>query len=135
WNSSSPNSDDTLNAVYYHWDFGDGDTSVLAFPTHTYAQAGEYEVCLRISSYDSINNLCLDTYCDTFGADSLGNLIYKKSGAAFTINVIDPYHIRIKRIDIPTFEIYPNPAVDYIHVSTSHVNGDRLSWEIGRAHV
>src|SRR5690606_17406727 len=68
WNSSSPNSDDTLNAVYYHWDFGDGDTSVLAFPTHTYAQAGEYEVCLRISSYDSINNLCLDTYCDTFGA-------------------------------------------------------------------
>ena len=30
----------------WHWDFGDGDTSLLENPTHQYKNAGTYDVCL-----------------------------------------------------------------------------------------
>ncbi len=42
--------------ISYLWDFGDGNTSTQQHPTHTYAAAGTYTVCLTVS--------------DTCGADS-----------------------------------------------------------------
>lgn len=36
--------------VRYHWDFGDGMTSTLAAPTHTYAAVGNYNVSLVASN-------------------------------------------------------------------------------------
>ena len=33
---------------YTHWNFGDGDTSNLLNPTHTYTNNGTYVVCLTI---------------------------------------------------------------------------------------
>jgi PKD repeat protein len=38
----------TLNITEYNWDFGDGGTSTLANPTHTYAQSGTYVITLNI---------------------------------------------------------------------------------------
>lgn len=35
-------------ATTWHWEFGDGDTSNLQNPEHTYAQQGIFEVCLRV---------------------------------------------------------------------------------------
>lgn len=51
----------SLDATSYLWNFGDGDTSSAASPTHTYALSGTYVVCLTAS------NACgdLDTECDT----------------------------------------------------------------------
>ena len=47
----------------WYWDFGDGNTSTLQNPTHTYTGAGlSYVACLTIVSTDS---LCTDTFCDT----------------------------------------------------------------------
>ncbi len=37
------------SAINYFWDFGDGTTSDLANPSHTYTQSGSYAVSLRIS--------------------------------------------------------------------------------------
>ena len=34
------------------WDFGDGETSVGASPTHRYASAGAYDVTLTLATYD-----------------------------------------------------------------------------------
>lgn len=34
----------SMNATSYHWDFGDGNTSTLANPSHTYTAAGTYAV-------------------------------------------------------------------------------------------
>ncbi|MCW3105059.1 MAG: hypothetical protein JWO09_3499 [Bacteroidetes bacterium] len=45
------------NAVSYAWEFGDGGTSTLADPQHTYADKGEYEVKLYTSSIAG----CMDT--------------------------------------------------------------------------
>ena len=43
------------------WDFGDGNTSNLASPNHTYAVAGTYTVCLSVS-----NNCGTDSVCQNF---------------------------------------------------------------------
>ena len=34
------------------WDFGDGETSVGAWPTHRYASDGSYEVTLTLATFD-----------------------------------------------------------------------------------
>jgi PKD repeat protein len=50
--------DHSYNANNYFWDFGDGTTSTLENPTHTYSQPGTYDVTL-IST--SIYTGCVDT--------------------------------------------------------------------------
>ena len=48
----------------YAWSFGDSNTGNGPNPTHTYASAGTYIVCLTV--FDTANS-CSDTYCDTIG--------------------------------------------------------------------
>jgi gliding motility-associated-like protein len=51
----------------YLWNFGDGNTSTLASPTHTYANPGTYSVSLIVDS----NNGCRDTASQSFTIYSL----------------------------------------------------------------
>lgn len=44
------------------YSFGDGDSSSLPHPTHTYTQSGSYIVCQKVT--DSLTN-CTATFCDT----------------------------------------------------------------------
>lgn len=44
-------------SIFYLWDFGDGDTSTLANPVHTYQNVGVYDVSLTIY----VNVGCTDT--------------------------------------------------------------------------
>ncbi|SNR15129.1 T9SS type B sorting domain-containing protein [Tenacibaculum jejuense] len=48
-------------AISYEWSFGDGNTSNLEKPTHTYANAGNYTVTLRV---EDINNV-IHTYTNS----------------------------------------------------------------------
>jgi hypothetical protein len=43
-------SDQSVQAFEWHWDFGDGDTSVLQNPVHTYTTPGMYTVVLRVTN-------------------------------------------------------------------------------------
>ena len=43
-------------AVNYYWEFGDGDTSTLENPTHTYMKKGEYKATLTAYSADSTSD-------------------------------------------------------------------------------
>ncbi|MCB9233525.1 MAG: PKD domain-containing protein [Bacteroidia bacterium] len=45
----------------YAWDFGDGNSSTLGNPIHTYSANGDYISCLSIFTADS----CTSTFCDT----------------------------------------------------------------------
>ncbi len=45
--------------VTYLWEFGDGDTSPLADPTHSYAATGDYEVILTVT--DDLGSVIADT--------------------------------------------------------------------------
>lgn len=48
-----------LQPLTYLWDLGDGNTSTQENPSHTYAQAGTYTVCLTILD----NTGCTDSMC------------------------------------------------------------------------
>ncbi len=43
------------------WSFGDGSSSTIWSPSHTYAQAGNYIVCLRVESGPN----CVSYFCDS----------------------------------------------------------------------
>lgn len=45
----------------YTWDFGDGQTSTLKNPTHSYSENGDYEVCLTVTTPSG----CARTKCTT----------------------------------------------------------------------
>jgi PKD repeat protein len=62
------------NISTWTWSFGDGTTQTIAFPanpnvTHSYAQPGNYGVCLMIQGIDST---CFDYHCDTLFVGSGG---------------------------------------------------------------
>lgn len=42
-------SDQSLNAVSWSWDFGDGSTSTSQNPTHTFSTFGLYSICLTVT--------------------------------------------------------------------------------------
>jgi len=42
----------------YLWQFGDGTTSMEVSPIHTYADTGNYEVCLRVGNSCAIDSIC-----------------------------------------------------------------------------
>lgn len=50
----------------WFWDFGDGDTSVLRYPIHSYTAPGIYHVCLTINGFQCTSTFCSDvTITDT----------------------------------------------------------------------
>ncbi|MGN6478332.1 MAG: PKD domain-containing protein, partial [Flavipsychrobacter sp.] len=46
----------------YRWDFGDGDTSTVANPTHNYKDSGSYIVCLKVTNSCGDNTYCRQVY-------------------------------------------------------------------------
>lgn len=62
----------TSNTSINEWvyDFGDGNTSTIQNPTHTYATNGTYVVCLSTTAADS----CVATYCETIVIDCIVGL-------------------------------------------------------------
>ena len=81
----------------YFWDFGDGSSSTLAYPSHVYAGAGTYTVCVTIA-----DSGCTSTYCDTIA-------VTYKSLAAFSINVVSPSTAVVKEKIKTDLMVYPNP--------------------------
>jgi PKD repeat protein len=48
--------DDDGLVVTWHWDFGDGETSIQPSPQHTYAQRGRYQVSLTVTDDDGASD-------------------------------------------------------------------------------
>lgn len=71
-------------AVSWYWTFGDGDTSALQNPSHTYSVGGTYTACLVVT--DSAG--CMDSTCITFNTTTLGMI----------------------EQSISLLSVYPNPA-------------------------
>ncbi len=65
--------DASTGANSYHWDFGDGTTSTLPSPTHTFAANGSYTVCLTITGNCDQATAC-QTVSITVGIHEAGNI-------------------------------------------------------------
>jgi hypothetical protein len=92
-------------AVAYHWNFGDGSSSNLQYPSHTYLVDTTYNVCLTI--YKSNGDSC--TYCHIIGKDYQGHII---KSAGFNLNVKGQGNIGVNEIVNEKVElvVYPNPV-------------------------
>jgi PKD repeat protein len=62
WDNSNPGITNTANWL---WDFGDGTTSNLEFPSHIFT-LGVHNICLTITTF----NGCSSTYCDSINVTS-----------------------------------------------------------------
>jgi len=66
------------------WEFGDGVTSTVQNPTHTYNSSGIYNVCLSIEAYSG-NNPCTSIYCINVIVQG-GSNVYNLGGNVFAGN-------------------------------------------------
>jgi len=100
---NSSNSIYSSSPVLYTWNFGDGTTSTLANPVHTFTNYGTYNVCLTISS-----NNCTDTYCHTvtIGQSNICNISF-----AFTQN--------------------PNGGYSFLPTYPSTITNPQFHWDFG----
>ena len=64
--------DSTGKPTSWSWDFGDGDTGSRQNPTHTYAEAGEYEVKLTVSNVGSSDSKTKAVTVDPVASPSPG---------------------------------------------------------------
>lgn len=106
----------SIGTIHSHsWDFGDGITSNLAAPKHTYTSSGTYTIVYTAN--DTINN-CISSDSVTITIDSLGNL--RRGKVAFTINVVDQTKNATSLKDLSASEsgltVYPNPTKQELNI-------------------
>jgi len=93
----------TGGVVSYLWDLGDGNTSTLSDPTHTYTTNGNYTVCLTVTTA----NGCTDSICSSVQVSSVG----------------------INENSLSDITIYPNPTLNN-QVTIANQNNEILSISI-----
>jgi hypothetical protein len=91
----------------YLWNWGDGSTDSVAYPSHVYDTAGYYNICLTV--YDTTG--CTSTYCDST------YYIQKSGNEVIYVDVIPTGSVGIQENQTEHhFLIYPNPADNSITV-------------------
>ena len=100
----------TGNNLSYLWDFGDGNTSTLPYPSYTYNSNGPFNLCLTV---DDGNN-CVSTYCDSIGS----NGIVLKGASGFSFNTTNPEGtVGVAEMDnVANLEVYPNPVSNNVNI-------------------
>jgi PKD repeat protein len=94
------------NNLQYTWDFGDGNSSTLAYPQHTYAGPGTYYICVTV--VDSPLT-CTASFCDSI-------VVINKINAPFTINVVQSLGTAVAPAAslLQDLAFSPNPAQDQV---------------------
>jgi len=89
----------------YLWNFGDGNTSTLSTPTHNYAAAGHYAICLTITDAKG----CSSSTCDS---------TYKQTSSGLIQNLIVLSPLTgIEENSVFVNKIFPTPANNNITIS------------------
>ena len=92
----------------FNWSWGDGAHDTIAYPSHTYSAAGNYNICLTVS--DSTG--CSSTYCTT---DSL----QKSTNSIIYVDVVPHGTLGINNINNNnTFSVFPNPTTTTLTIQT-----------------
>jgi PKD repeat protein len=88
----------------YTWSWGDGTSATGPYPSHTYATAGNYTICLYISNPATG---CVDSFC---AAQTIN-----KTDAMVTIDFQAPSGV--ENISKSGVSIFPNPAKDLFTIN------------------
>jgi PKD repeat protein len=91
------------------WSWGDGSSSTGLYPSHTYATAGMYNICLTITDSCGTDSACVNQ-----------NIYrYASTGTPITVNVINPNAPTALKTTInkTLVSMYPNPANSKLTVS------------------
>ncbi len=94
-------------ATTWHWDFGDGATSNLQQPSHSYAVDGIYSVCLIAT--------------DTCGSDT-------------TCQGVNISTVGLAGQQLPQVQTWPSPTKGLLHVAVSGVLEDRIGFDVYDVH-
>ena len=89
----------TNGASAYAWSWGDGTSSTGQYPSHTYASAGNYSICLTVGTPGTN---CYDTMCIAASIN--------KAAAMYSIDFAKTTSVNSVSKELAT--IYPNPAKD-----------------------
>lgn len=97
----------------FHWNFGDGNTSTSANPTHTYTTAGTFSISLVLSDTGSCNFNDTIIKQITIGADSSFVIPSKNvcQGTGVEIGIVNN----------------PNPNIEYNWSPNTHLNDTNIS--------
>ncbi|MCX6197876.1 MAG: PKD domain-containing protein [Bacteroidetes bacterium] len=109
----------TGNNLNYLWQFGDGDSSTLQYPSHIYSTPGQYYVCLTVTE----NTGCINTYCDS------SFYVFKTEGGLMSqLTIIAaPTAISQSAISNPQFAIFPNPTSDKLFIQTNGIELEQIN--------
>jgi hypothetical protein len=133
------------SGLTYKWYFGDGDSSILSNPTHSYKSNGVYNVKLIVENSNSCSN---DTTImisqNTVGIDNLerqilkmypnptlGNIIIESHKTISTIDVLDitgksvSHHTNISHLDMINLDLSALANGVYF-ISAQNVFGNRI---------
>jgi len=103
--SSQDSNDSDGSITSYLWDFGDGNTSTLAFPEHSYTLAGEYIVTLTVtdnkgaSHTDTTSAIVNQTSSENILENQVWKSISGEQGAEFIYSIDVPAGASALRFD------------------------------------
>lgn len=110
----------------YLWDFGDGNTSSLAFPTHTYAVPGNYIICLTVSD----NYGCSSTMCDSTSGMRISQQQAINSLMGSLTVMAPQVGITENKLTVEGMKLFPNPMLDITTIEFNSTLGSTAKIEI-----
>ncbi len=86
----------------WYWDFGDGDTSTLENPSHTYADTGIYTVCLKAKGQGG----CDDSICYALVVSDFALIDVPSAFSPNGDGINDVFYVRGEGVEKMIFKIY-----------------------------
>jgi PKD repeat protein len=122
------NTSDPLTGYHYQWSFGDGTSSDLVHPPHSYQQPGTYTVCLKKINPNNVTtdsickqvSLTVNTYCQVDFRDSSVGPLSKKFFPLLAVNTSASVQFKWSFGD-GTYSTDASPTHQYAQAGTYNV--------------
>jgi hypothetical protein len=131
----SEENENTINITYAYsegnvwsrfWDFGDGTTSSLDFPSHFYEGPGPFDLCLTMQIFDENENMCIIEDCIEVSAEIIETGFLGDGG--FMVNVVGQGILSDGvQQELENYLIFPNPATDFFQLEASIDVGSKVN--------
>ena len=94
-----------VEPVWWHWNFGEGNSSDMQNPSYTFDELGVHRVAFSTGNGSCANSLLMDIYLEQKGSSAKMSYAIPYS----MVSISNPKSIK--------FNIFPNPAIDFININ------------------